>query len=355
MADWIEYRPGRRSAVAAPTSARPSAIRALQRGDLVLEQDELALQVDAASRRASWSSISASSLMASGSSSSETTDPSQPDRLAQFARTRCISMSPNSLRCRRGRAPSARRRDARAGAPAEERGTGCPRRGSPALRPDEPLGEGRLGDQEGARDLRRAQTAERAQGQRDAALHREGRMAAGEDQPQPVVGDRHVRVRVCRRSATGDDRREFDLDRRIARQLIGLVAKPAPPAKPVDRPVPGRGRDPCAGVRGHAPLRPDLKSGDEGVLDRFLGEVEVAEDADQGRDRPALFLAEQAVDELVGGGVAEAQPAVAPTDCWAWSADEKSMTGRTSIEPTLAPGHCAARSSASSRSLASTR
>ncbi len=40
---------------------------------------------------------------------------------------------------------------------------------------------------------------------------------------------------------------------------------------------------------------------DERFLDGLLGEVEVAEDADERRDRPARFVAEQAVDDLVGG------------------------------------------------------
>ena len=74
------------------------------------------------------------------------------------------------------------------------------------------------------------------------------------------------------------------------------------------------------GLAGHAPLRPDLESRDERVLDRLLGEVEVAEDADERRDRPPLLLAEQAVDDVVGGGVGPAQPAAAPTDSWAGSA-----------------------------------
>ena len=58
------------------------------------------------------------------------------------------------------------------------------------LRPDEPLGERGLGDEEGAGDLGRRQAAEGAQGQRDRRLRRERRVAAGEDQSQLVVGDR---------------------------------------------------------------------------------------------------------------------------------------------------------------------
>jgi hypothetical protein len=59
---------------------------------------------------------------------------------------------------------------------------------------------------------------------------------------------------------------------------------------------------------------PHLERGDEGVLDRLLGEIEVAEDADQCRDGPSLLLAEDAIDEILSGGVALAQPAAAPTD-----------------------------------------
>src|SRR4029453_11946795 len=137
--------------------------------------------------------------------------------------------------------------------------------------------------------------------------------------------------------------------------LLGLRPKPSPATQPVDRAVPGGGRDPRSRVRGHTALRPDLEGRDEGVLHRLLGEIEVAEDTDQRRDRPSLFLAEEAVDDVVGGGVAEAQPAVAPTDSGAWPEFEKSTTGRTSIDPRVAPGHCAATSSASSRSFASIR
>ena len=43
-----------------------------------------------------------------------------------------------------------------------------------------------------------------------------------------------------------------------------------------------------------------LERDDEGLLDRLLGGVDVAEDADQARDRPSRLVPEQAVDELFG-------------------------------------------------------
>jgi hypothetical protein len=137
-------------------------------------------------------------------------------------------------------------------------------------------------------------------------------MAAREDQPQPIVGDRHVRLPVA--VAAGSDGLELRLDREVARKLVGLLAQPAPPTQTVDRTVARGRRDPRPGVRRYAAIGPDLERGDEGFLDRFLSEVEVAEDADQRCDRASLLLAEDAVDEVVSGGVALAQPAAAPTD-----------------------------------------
>jgi len=139
-------------------------------------------------------------------------------------------------------------------------------------------------------------------------------VAAREDQPEPIVGDRHVGARLAVDVATGFDRLELRLDREVARKLVGLLAQPAAAAQTVDRAIARGRRDPRPGVRRYATVGPDLERSDEGVLDRLLGEVEVAEDADQRRDRPSLLLAEEAVDEVLSGGVALAQPAAAPTD-----------------------------------------
>jgi hypothetical protein len=141
-------------------------------------------------------------------------------------------------------------------------------------------------------------------------------VTAREDQSQSIVRDRHLGIGRTDRLEC----RQLRLDRGVPGELLGLVTQPATPAQAVDRPVPGGRRDPRAGIGGDAPVGPDLEGRDEGVLDRLLGEVEVAEDADQGRDRPSLLLAEQAVDDVVGGGVARAQPAVAPARSTARSA-----------------------------------
>src|SRR5919204_3477262 len=64
-----------------------------------------------------------------------------------------------------------------------------------ALRANEALGHGRLGNEEGAGNLIRPQPAERSQGKRDLGVKRQRRMAAGEDELQPLVRDRLVRDR----------------------------------------------------------------------------------------------------------------------------------------------------------------
>src|ERR1022692_2289957 len=67
-------------------------------------------------------------------------------------------------------------------------------------------------------------------------------------------------------------------------------------AQPVDGTPAGGRHDPAAGIGWQAGLRPFLHRHQEGVLDRLLGELDVAEEADQRRDRPPVFLPEHAGD-----------------------------------------------------------
>ncbi len=64
---------------------------------------------------------------------------------------------------------------------------GDPRVADLALGPDNPLRHRRLGHQEGAGDLARGEPAEQPQRERHLRARRERRMAAGEDQPEPIV------------------------------------------------------------------------------------------------------------------------------------------------------------------------
>ncbi len=177
--------------------------------------------------------------------------------------------------------------------------------------------------EEGPRDLGGRQAAERAQRQRHPGLRRQRRMAAGEDQPQPVVGDRaHRRASSPSSAAPGASA--------PARQLL-LVARGRG----------GCGRSPCcarvvtihaAGLARHAVARPALERDHERVLHRLLGEVEVAEHADQGGDRPSRLAPEQAVDVPAGRG--RYARGLRPRWCAARSRRPRSPSpGRTSTAP----------------------
>ena len=111
----------------------------------------------------------------------------------------------------------------------------------------------------------------------------ERRVAAGEDQLEPLVGNDGLLVV---RELLGP-REQL----RLARQR--LLA-----ADPVDRRVAGRRDDPGAGIARRSVARPALGRADEGVLHRVLGEVEVTEDAAEDRDRARTLVAVGAGDLL---------------------------------------------------------
>ena len=77
---------------------------------------------------------------------------------------------------------------------------------------------------------------------------------------------------------------------------LGLPRQRPVAANPVDRAVLGRRDDPGAGIGRCSVTRPALQRRCEGVLDGVLGEVEVAEHADEDRDRTSPLLAEDAID-----------------------------------------------------------
>ena len=229
-------------------------------------------------------------------------------------------------------------------------------------------------DQKGARDLRGGQPADRAQRQRDLNLGGEGRMAAGEDQPQHVVVERGVSLassRGCR------------VEQQLVRQLCLLAAKRDLPADAVDRLVAADIDQPGPRIGRRIGGRPALQRHRERILQRVLGEIEIADEADQRRQRPARLVAEYFFDfgwascglrccrhsgacrrrepsdgnctirnlEIPGLRIAFAS---APRND-GFAVNYKPMIGLTSIEPVLAPGIRAAMASAASRSLASTR
>ena len=167
-----------------------------------------------------------------------------------------------------------RRRDA-------ERDPGRPDLG---LRPRQPALHRLARDEERPRDLGGRQAAERAQRQRHLRLERQRRMAAGEDQLQPLVGDRRRRPsrppppRAPRAGASWPASVRSRRSRSIAR-LRAVVTSHAP------------------GLRRRAVARPALGGDRERLLRGLLGEVEVAEEADQGGQHAAPLVAEDLLDQ----------------------------------------------------------
>ena len=185
------------------------------------------------------------------------------------------------------------------------------------LRAYEPLRHGLAGDEERACDLLRAQPAQRAQRERDLCIEREGRMAASEEELEPLVRNRlpaHVVLHGLR---------HVEEARLLHERAVATDA--------VDCAVSGGGHQPRARV-GRRPIAgPPLGGDRERLLDGFLGEVEVAEEADQAGEDAAPLVAEDLLEDRY---------------C--------PLSGRTSTEPPMeAAGTRDASSIAASRSSAS--
>ena len=108
-------------------------------------------------------------------------------------------------------------------------------------------------------------------------------MAAGEDQPEPLV--RNLLVVRSQHLKCPD-----------LFSLYLLDGSHTPASEAIDRPIAGRSGDPRAGVVRKSPLWPGAKRLLERILDSFLQQVEAAGRPDQGRDRPARLMAEQVVE-----------------------------------------------------------
>src|SRR6478672_10454025 len=144
------------------------------------------------------------------------------------------------------------------------------------LRAGDPLPDGGLLHQEGAGDLGHGQTADHAQRQRHAGVHRERRVTAGEDQPEPFVVD------------GADGLGSVDVRQHLSLPLLLVTPVLAP--DPVDGLAARGGGQPAAGVGGYAVGRPPLDSRGEGLGCGLLGDVEVPETPGQAGDHPGPFL-----------------------------------------------------------------
>ena len=84
---------------------------------------------------------------------------------------------------------------------------------------------------------------------------------------------------------------DFDLAEEATQEAFAIAADP------VDRAVARGGHEPRSRVRRHPLAGPALRSGRERLLGGFLGEVEVAEEADQGGEDAAPLLAEDLLED----------------------------------------------------------
>jgi len=196
------------------------------------------------------------------------------------------------------------------------------------------LGDGRLVYQERTRDFRNAQTAQRAQGQCDLGLAREGGVAAREDEAQLIIGYRRdLELGLWAMSLL------IQTDRKGQFAAFGFDDPEVP--EPVDRLASGGHGEPRARRRRHAVLGPGLEGGRESVLERILGELKVAKEADQGCQDGAGLRPEDPIESAYG------------VDHLLSYISGTSISGLISIEPVTASGILEAQAIASSRSLTS--
>jgi hypothetical protein len=80
-------------------------------------------------------------------------------------------------------------------------------------------------------------------------------------------------------------------------QQVGLCGKRAIAADAVDRTIARGHQQPRARIRRRTIALPALGRGRERLLRGFLGEVEVAEEADQGRQNAAPFVAKDPLED----------------------------------------------------------
>jgi hypothetical protein len=152
--------------------------------------------------------------------------------------------------------------------------------GEGPLGSDDPLGDGRLRDQERPRDLLGLQAAEQTERERDARLGGQHRMAGREHHAQEVVldlaVDGHVDVRLG----------NLPLGLELMTEHLKLARVPLLAADEIDGAMLGGGHEPGTRVAGYARLGPLLERRHQGVLCEFLGDADVAHDPDETGDHP---------------------------------------------------------------------
>ncbi len=166
------------------------------------------------------------------------------------------------------------------------------------------------------------QSAHLAQGECDSRLLVERRVATGEDEPQAIVAEYFRVILVNRLLQRRLRRRQVSIDNFCPEQLIA--------ADSVDRLVAACADQPGARIVRRALGRPLFDGRREGVLLRLLGQIEIAEQADQGCENPTRLSAKYFFNHLADrisahriGGLVRLS----------------GQMGRTSMLPYLAPGN----------------
>ena len=143
-------------------------------------------------------------------------------------------------------------------------------------------------DEEGARDLLDREAGDDPQGQRDLLGLGDIRMAADEEEAEDVIavvgGVDRVRNSALRIAEIGN--------RGFLGQGFELLAL----ADAIDGGVASNHDEPAGGVARRTVLRPGAERAQAGILEGFLGGIEVAEIAQQGADRLGTGRREREVD-----------------------------------------------------------
>ena len=327
IAAWRVYGPNRprREGAIHQRDALRDVLAVPERAVLVLEQDDVARRRDArlAPRLVQQHQREEADGLGLGQELRQ--QASEPDRLAgqirpgqRGARGRVVSLVEDQVDDVQHGVEATRQLGAR------RHLVGNARVADLGLRTDDPLRHGGRAGEERARDLLGREPAHLAQGQRHLGVRTQGRMAAREHQPQPIVLDF---VRIPRRRVAG-----------LGGEPLGELAlrriEPRPPAQHVDGLEAAGGDEPCARVGGLPVAGPSLGRRGERVVQRLLGEIEVAEQADQRGEHAARVGAVDRFDSLahpVGRIVAHAPPG-RRHGC------VRSRTGRISMLPRRAGG-----------------
>jgi hypothetical protein len=118
-------------------------------------------------------------------------------------------------------------------------------------------------------------------------------VAAHEDELEPLVGEGGG-AHVCLPVSVGVGGRGDPL---LVLEQASLGGQRPVSADAVDRPVAGGGDQPADRVGGLAVAGPALGGDGERLLRGFLGEVDIAEEADQRSEDPAPLIAEDLIED----------------------------------------------------------